>query len=433
MSDDYKKYFSQEARDARRASKLGQFSAIKGSIGHAKVAEFKLTTQNAGLKAVSMVREILNNYHLPGLPKLSYSGIRNGRTAANSSRLEDGVITVNASFRSTSGVGISFDIPIEISGGKLLEPSVIVHNGEPRIIAQSAFDGIVVRNTFKDYVPVRDLYAAPLDKNVASQLYTNRTKQTAINQGIFSVHANRENLRRAIRGQELIQEEPTDTTHEAASSPVKRPKPPKTPKAPGLLKPPMPTKLKSKPSKSLCSKCNHSPCVCPNKRKKKAEMVVRAEIARLEGLTKTAQSDELAEIKNMLNLLQKKITSLEKGKSAPANQTTPAAPAQSAPAGAPAAPASNKATPPPLPSKKKDPAKPAGTSQTVDINEIDPSAEESGFAAPSPANMAMSNIMKAVGSIHTIRRSTGPCLTRLMKQPQSQLRSSIHSFLKYRR
>lgn len=372
----------------------------------------KLTTQNAGLKAVAMVREILDSYRLPGQPKLSYSGLRGGKTAQNSSRLQDGVITVNASFRTYSNVSVSFDIPIEINNGELQEPSVIVHDGLARIIAQSTFDNIVERNTISDMLPVRELYSSPMEPDIARDAYANRIKMTRVNKGLFSVHANRENLRRAMRGQTVAQlEDLPDATDDAewldqpwaqedivgelfdlktqgygmedainhviqqgalgsqqpnemqigylqdmwdriswpmtapavdkAASPMgtnpnKPPKPPKTMKAPKMPKAPG---LKSKPGKQLCSKCNHQPCVCPNKRKKKSALeVVTGEISRLEGLAKTAQGGELAEIKTLIQQLQQKVTQFEK-----------ANPAQKQildPSGKPAAPSGK--TPPPL-------------------------------------------------------------------------------------
>jgi hypothetical protein len=209
-------FFSPEARAERRSARLSKIAGIAsaiGSVGHTRSAGSpKLTTQNAGLQAVAMMRDILNNYHLPGMPSLSYSGIRNGRTAANSSALQDGVVTVNASLKSVSGVNISFDIPLEIHEGKLLEPSIIVHNGEPRIIAQSTFDSIVARNTFSTEMPVREQYAAPVEPRAAKDMYSNRIRYTKVNKGMFSASADRDNLRRAMRGQTMVAQAQVDSS-----------------------------------------------------------------------------------------------------------------------------------------------------------------------------------------------------------------------------
>lgn len=510
----------------------------------------KLTTQNAGVRAVALVREILDSYRLPGQPKLSYSGLRGGKTAQNSSRLQDGVVTVNANFRTHSNVGVSFDIPIEIHNGELQEPSVIVHDGLARIIAQSTFDNLVERNTVRDVLPVRELYSSPMPPDIARDAYANRIHMTRVNRGMFSVGANKETLRRAMRGQTVAQlapvaapqkayrviidepeglcigfipegveydewdvkqddgvgdvalldqndnklvirsdpegwpgivtddelaaglttlgpdmliwrspqefqawyaesgyadvypddngiypGEPDDSFNPTAApmgtNPNKPPKMPKNLKAPKMPKAPG---LKSKPGKSLCSKCNHAPCVCPNKRKKKSALeVVTAEISRLQTMSKTAQGGELSEIKNLIQQLQQKVTQFEKQnpaqkqildpsgkpaapsgkqppplapalekqkqqKSQPAAPATPAAPAGPAsPAQGPATngPATNgpattgPATPPPGPaSPEAGPATPAGE-------------ESQGFPAPSEPSAAAAQHQKVMQSVET--------------------------------
>ena len=201
MSEKFK-YFSKESRDARRASRAKNNSQIRSALTKT-AGSGDITTQNAGTKALSLVRSLLDSYRLPTLPRLSYSGLRKGRTAANSSKVEDGVITISASLKTFSNVGISFDIPIEIHGGKLQDPSVLVYNGAARVISQATFDDLVNNNTIKDIVPVRKLYDAPLDNKQAKELYSNRTKMTRVNRGMFSLGAAKEELRKAIRGQDV--------------------------------------------------------------------------------------------------------------------------------------------------------------------------------------------------------------------------------------
>lgn len=194
-------YFSPEARDERRAERVKNASKLSGTFN--KVASHytaakKLTTQNAGLSAVAFVRGIISHYRMPSEPKLGYSGIRNVRTAAHSSTVMDGVIIVTASVRTPSNVYINFDIPVEIRDGQMLEPSVIVHHGAPRVIAQSTFDEITTRHTAHEVKPVREMYAKPLDKKVSDHLYSHRVKTTRRSPGMFSVKANRDEIRRAI-------------------------------------------------------------------------------------------------------------------------------------------------------------------------------------------------------------------------------------------
>lgn len=194
-------YFSPESRDERREERVKNASKVSGTfnkLSERYTASRKLTTQNAGLSAVAMVRGIISHYRLPSEPKLGYSGIRNVRTAANSSKVTDGVVVVTASVRTPTNVYINFDVPIEIRDGELLEPSVIVHNGAPRVIAQSTFDEITTRHTAHEIMPVREMYSKPLDKKVSDQLYSQRVKMTRKMPGMFSVKANRDAIRRAI-------------------------------------------------------------------------------------------------------------------------------------------------------------------------------------------------------------------------------------------
>lgn len=234
MSDN--DYFSRENRLARRARRLAEFS----DMGAGKTAKGKLTTQNAGQHAVQMARDLLNSFRMPSMPKLSYSGIRNARTAQSSSKLEDGVVTIFAEIRTISGVNVGFDIPMEIREGELQEPSVVVIDGAPRIIAQSTFDDLVERSTMYDLPPVRELYSAPVNQNQAAEAYGNRTKQKRVNTGLFSLGANRDALRAAIAGKDaqlspLAPAKTPGSTYGVGGHQITQPIPkPKTTKYPGI-------------------------------------------------------------------------------------------------------------------------------------------------------------------------------------------------------
>ncbi len=193
-------YFSYEARQARRARRLASFDGIAG-VGESR--SIKLTTQNAGQAAVRMARDVLDNFLLPSMPKLSYSGIRGAKVAQSSSKLEDGVITIFAEMKTRSGVVVGFDMPMEIRAGELMEPSVILVTGSPRILAQSSFDDIVDHGTIYENPPVRDLFSAPLSAASAKEQYGNRTKQKIVNTGLFSLGANKQALKDVIAGRAI--------------------------------------------------------------------------------------------------------------------------------------------------------------------------------------------------------------------------------------
>ena len=178
------KYFSRVASAARRAARLDQYSSLKDTFGK-REANMRLTSQNVGPAAISMVREILDSYSLPNRPQLGYSGIRAARLASNN-KIDGGVITVHAEFRTRTGVNVGIDVPVEVRGGNLIEPSVVVFGGSPRIIAQSTFDDIVAHNTFTEQARIRPMYSAPLDKNQHELENKYRREQTRINKGLYS-------------------------------------------------------------------------------------------------------------------------------------------------------------------------------------------------------------------------------------------------------
>ena len=198
MSSDPSDYFSRAARLLRRAGRLSGLNKLSGGLK--KQASTNLTTQNAGLQAVAMARDILDGYRFPSQPKLSYSGVRNARVAANSSALEDGVVTIHADFRTHTGVLVGLDIPMEIRAGELQEPSIIIHNGAPRIIAQSTFDDLTTGHTFYEEPEPRAMYSAPFSKETNKAVNENRMKIERVNTGMFSIHSSKEALRAAIRG-----------------------------------------------------------------------------------------------------------------------------------------------------------------------------------------------------------------------------------------
>jgi hypothetical protein len=194
--------FSFEARSARRQERLDGMSSLKGSMKKASRSD-GITTQNAGVQAVLMARQLLDGYHLTSQPKLSYSGLRGGKVASHSSKVEEGVVTVHASMQTASSINVAFDIPMEIVAGEILEPSVLIYNGFARIMAQSTFDDIISNNTLKETLPVRDMYSAPLDNRQSKDAYANRVEVSRVNRGMFSLSAVQEELKKAIRGQSV--------------------------------------------------------------------------------------------------------------------------------------------------------------------------------------------------------------------------------------
>jgi hypothetical protein len=192
METIYMTYFSRERRLQRRAARLARIQKYAGSVFTPFYKTDRLTTQNVGPRAIEFVRSILAEYTLPSMPSLSYSGTRKANIDGNIDII-DGVITVSASMKTASGIGVAFDVPVLIRGGEMQEPSVIMYKGIPRLLSQSTFDSIVADNTIIDRYPARSMYSAP-DKNVG----THKQPMPRYRGNVFSINALRNEIRSAI-------------------------------------------------------------------------------------------------------------------------------------------------------------------------------------------------------------------------------------------
>lgn len=211
------KYFSRIASTARRALRLNKFADLRDTFT-SREAKMRLTSQNVGPQAIAMVRQIFDAYSLPNRPKLGCSGVRAARLASNN-KVDAGVITVHAEFRTKTGVNVGIDVPVEVRGGELIEPSVIVFNGSPRVIAQSTFDNVVASNTFHEQARIRSMYSAPLPVEQSKRELENRRDQTRVNKGLFSASVNRRALRDAMAGRTAQMAPPSGQELETPDAP----------------------------------------------------------------------------------------------------------------------------------------------------------------------------------------------------------------------
>jgi hypothetical protein len=156
-----------------------------------------VTASTAGFEAVKMVRELMSQYIWPTAPKLAYTGMRRTSVRLDQEEVDAGVITVSGELRSPLGVDVAFDVPVEIRAGRLLEPSIMVFGGHPRVISQSTIDTVVRdNNTYMD-TPVRPIYGAPLDKNEAA--VRKPFHQERRSPGLFAVAGKQAALREFVR------------------------------------------------------------------------------------------------------------------------------------------------------------------------------------------------------------------------------------------
>ena len=160
-------------------------------------ADKTVTASTAGFEAVTMVRELLSQYSWPTNPKLFYTGMRRTSVRLDQDEVEAGVITVTGEMRTPIGAHVQFDIPVEIRAGRLLEPSIMIFNGSPRVISQSTIDGTIRdNNTYSDTQP-RSIYGAPFDRY--EQAARKPFHQERRSPGMFAVAGKQAALREFIR------------------------------------------------------------------------------------------------------------------------------------------------------------------------------------------------------------------------------------------
>lgn len=96
----------------------------------------RIGQDQVGVLAVQMARAALSDFNMLG------SQVEIRYTATHDARPHK-VAWVHARIRSLSGIKQSIDIPMIIRDGSIYPPELFVHDGQPRILAQSSFDDVV--------------------------------------------------------------------------------------------------------------------------------------------------------------------------------------------------------------------------------------------------------------------------------------------------
>ena len=236
--DDIKKHL----KSARTAT----INSGASLIGHTKFADDfhrnmegdgkRITVNNVGSEAIAMVRNITSNMKFPSHLKLAYAGLKRTANGFDNKELNNGVVTVNAEFKTLTGAHVNLDIPIEIRNGHLLDPAVFFHDGRMKVFAQSAINDL--SHDLSTFMAERGRGMFDPPQDYEAENYTHESHRP----GVYTI---------------------------AAKNPMTSPKKP----AKQLnTKPPKMVGPKAPPDfKRLCAKCFHAPCVCVGKRKKKAE------------------------------------------------------------------------------------------------------------------------------------------------------------------
>jgi hypothetical protein len=117
--------------------------------------------------------------------------------------IADGIVMLHARFLTKTGVRDSFDVPVLIRDGQVLQPSVIMHEGRMKVLAPSSVKEMVARGTFVQEAPPRGLFSGPMthaEIGQWNQIERDSRTTERMNPGMFSVSSSANLLRAAVRG-----------------------------------------------------------------------------------------------------------------------------------------------------------------------------------------------------------------------------------------
>jgi len=159
--------FGPEARARRRLARLQRFAGafatspmLPGNRMDGPLDRGKLPTE-----AIRLAQDFMGQFSWPILPTLVYRGIRTATRDENTPAIEaDAHVILSAHMLTLTGCRREVEVPIVVRAGRLLEPSVMVVDGIPRILSQSLVDELVRQGTFQQKVDPRGgMFAPPLD------------------------------------------------------------------------------------------------------------------------------------------------------------------------------------------------------------------------------------------------------------------------------
>ena len=115
--------------------------------------------------AVIVTEDALAQFDFPIPPKVTYGDTRNIKySKVYTDDVVSGQVILNCKIATVTGVRQHMDIPVNIAAGSVIPPSVVLHEGRERVIAQSTFDAIIRRNTSYALPQIRDMFDPPLTR-----------------------------------------------------------------------------------------------------------------------------------------------------------------------------------------------------------------------------------------------------------------------------
>lgn len=115
--------------------------------------------------AMEVARESLDQLEFPIRPTLDYERVRNVKSAGSSDDVLSGTIMLLCKCTTKMGTKQSFEIPVAISGGNVVPPSVIRFQGRDQVLAQSTINSIIDRVSSYELEPVRKMFSPLMTKD----------------------------------------------------------------------------------------------------------------------------------------------------------------------------------------------------------------------------------------------------------------------------
>ena len=152
--------------------------------------------QHPGAAALLLVRQALAEYSIPTEVDLRYHGIRRA-VGHGAFGMNEGIVFVQATLHSMSGPRHHVDIPVIVRQGRALAPSILLHNGNPRILTQNTIDDILSLGEFTAQIPDRPhMFAPGPDKGATAP----RREVPRLAPNMFAVLPSRSMIASAVRG-----------------------------------------------------------------------------------------------------------------------------------------------------------------------------------------------------------------------------------------
>lgn len=122
-----------------------------------------LRGRHPGLVAMDVVREAFAELKIPTEVQLSYAGMKR-ESGHGAFAMDEGYVLITAELSSMSGPHHFVDVPVRVTQGRALSPSVLVYDGVPRVLAQHAVDDILSRGEFVQKMPNRkNMFGPPVE------------------------------------------------------------------------------------------------------------------------------------------------------------------------------------------------------------------------------------------------------------------------------